>query len=108
MEVVRLGSPVHDCAEWVYTDCMDLDQILALIDADIAVLQQARAILVGTPSIQTYPKRRVAARRRKLSTEAKEEIYDLERKKLVEAQKAADLKEKGRLPQKEKNAGKNH
>ena len=40
---------------------MNLNQILALIDADIAVLQQARAILLGAPDIETRPRIRIIA-----------------------------------------------
>lgn len=83
---------------------MNLNQILALLDGDIAVLKQARAILVCAPTIETYPRRRVAAKRRKLSAEAKAEIHALVRKRLAEAERTADLKEKGRRARKKKEA----
>ena len=66
---------------------MDIASIVATIDAEIAKLEQARAIiLVGSTNgtVAAAPKKR---RRRRLSAEARKRIADAQRKRWA-AQKA--------------------
>lgn len=55
---------------------MDTASVLAQIDAEIAKLQQARAMLVGTQSKVAAPKK---TGRRRLSAEARKRIADAQR-----------------------------
>lgn len=76
---------------------MSLDNLLSTIDAEIARLQQARALLAGTStktrgksaaSATAAPKKKA---RRKLSAEARKRIADAQRKRWA-AQKKASAK----------------
>jgi hypothetical protein len=57
---------------WRYTGAMTTIEILAAIDAEITVLQQARAILVGvTPVKGTHNAAKVPHKRRKMSAKTR-------------------------------------
>ena len=70
---------------------MDLDNILATIDAEIAQLQQARAILAGIgargskPVTPSAPKKR---RKRGMSAEGRKRIAEAQRKRWAAQKKA--------------------
>lgn len=72
---------------------MSLDNLLSTIDAEIARLQQARALLARTSTrggkrTSTSPAPTKAGRKRKMSAEARRRIAEAQRKRWA-AQKAA-------------------
>jgi hypothetical protein len=75
---------------------MSIDQLLSAIDAEIARLQQARALLAGThtgtggkrmTAAAAAPKKRVP--KRVMSAEARKRIADAQRKRWAAQKKAA-------------------
>jgi hypothetical protein len=66
---------------------MSLDNILSTIDAELARLQQARALLAGsgTPGRTPVPKKR----KRRMSAVARKRTGDAQRKRWVKQRKAA-------------------
>ena len=75
---------------------MSLDNVLSTIDAEIARLQQARALLAGTgagtrgrrtTTAADAPKKRT---RRRLSAEARKRIADAQRKRWAAQKKGAE------------------
>jgi hypothetical protein len=76
---------------------MSANEILSLIDAEIAALQQARAALAGTaakkkpgrPKSTAAPVLKTKKKRRTLSAEARAKIADAQRKRWAAVRKAA-------------------
>ena len=72
--------------------CMGLSNILATIDAEIARLQQARALLASTAATTAHtPAPKTTRRKRVMSAEARKRIAEAQRKRWA-AQKKATAK----------------
>jgi hypothetical protein len=79
---------------WRYTGAMTTIEILAAIDAEITVLQQARAILAGVAPVKgTHGAAKVPRKRHKMSAEARAKIAAAQKKRWA-AQKKAQKKTK--------------
>ncbi|WP_263365193.1 hypothetical protein [Edaphobacter bradus] len=70
---------------------MEVSRIIAEIDAQIAKLQQARALLAGTQTVRTGPGRPKGAtnvgKKRKLSPEGRKRIAEAMKKRWAERRK---------------------
>jgi hypothetical protein len=84
---------ILEFAEARYTLTMDTKHILSQIDAEIATLQQARALLTGTGKKQAGRPKSVAPStvqpKRTMSPEARARIAEAQKKRWAAAKKAA-------------------
>jgi hypothetical protein len=67
---------------------MTLDQILSSIDAEIAQLERARALLSGTAATKTAPPR--SRRKGRMSAEGRKRIAEAQRKRWAAQKKASN------------------